>query len=224
MGPGNSLGVSFAFPSFTFPLRFRRVSVTFPSTFPSRFRRVSVAFPLCSRFRCASVCWASAFPTEITPKQTRPALWCCWARAAEQIRSQICFGTLAPTSSRNLRSRVRSRGATFSGVSSDMLPIAASLGVRCDAGPRVALTRMCFNVFAAASENPGVTLGSRWSECVSTFPSCFRQRFRQVSVKVSLTFPSTFPSRFRRAGVCPMETTRKLSQRFRGPLVKYNYI
>ena len=42
VGPGNSLGVSVAFPSFTFPLRFRyvsvNVSVAFPSTFPSRFR------------------------------------------------------------------------------------------------------------------------------------------------------------------------------------------
>ena len=46
VGPGNFLGVSVAFPSFTFPLCFRCVSVTFPSTFPSRFRR---------RFHCVSV-------------------------------------------------------------------------------------------------------------------------------------------------------------------------
>ena len=46
VGPGNSLGVSVAFPSLTFPLRFRCVSITFPSTFPSRFRR---------RFHCVSV-------------------------------------------------------------------------------------------------------------------------------------------------------------------------
>ena len=45
LGPGNSLGVSIAFPSFTFPFR-RCVSVTFPSTFPSRIRR---------RFHCISV-------------------------------------------------------------------------------------------------------------------------------------------------------------------------
>ena len=57
VGPGNSLGVSVALPSFTFPSGFRQVSVTFPSTFPPRFRNVSLAFPLRfrSRFRCASL-------------------------------------------------------------------------------------------------------------------------------------------------------------------------
>ena len=76
MGPGNSLGVSVAFPSFTFPSRFRYVSVKvstafsvafpFPSTFPSRFRRVSVAVPFAFplRFR-----WASACPRETTPQK-----------------------------------------------------------------------------------------------------------------------------------------------------------
>ena len=51
VGPGNSLGVSVAFPSFTFPLRFRQrfhcvsvnVSVTFPSTFPLRFHWAGVS-------------------------------------------------------------------------------------------------------------------------------------------------------------------------------------
>ena len=42
VGPGNSLGVSVALPSFTFPLRFRHC-----------FHYVSLAFP--SRFRCVSV-------------------------------------------------------------------------------------------------------------------------------------------------------------------------
>ena len=65
MGPGNSLGVSVAFPSFTFPSRFRYVSVNVSTTFPSRFRRVSVAFPFAFplRFRSASAC-----PTETTPR------------------------------------------------------------------------------------------------------------------------------------------------------------
>ena len=57
VGPGNSLGVSVAFPSFTFPLRFRCVSVAFPLRFRQRFRHVSVnvsvTFPL--RFRWAGV-------------------------------------------------------------------------------------------------------------------------------------------------------------------------
>ena len=120
--------------SVTFPLRFRYVSATFPwnvsATFPSRFCRVSVAFPFAFplRFR-----WASACPTETIP-ETRPAPWCCWARAAGQIRSQSCFGTVAPTSSLNLRSRVRPRGSTFSGASADMLPGAPGLGIRCGAG------------------------------------------------------------------------------------------
>ena len=54
VGPGNSLDVSVTFPAVTFPLRFRHVSVAFPSTFPFRFRQrfrrvsvnVSVAFLL----------------------------------------------------------------------------------------------------------------------------------------------------------------------------------
>ena len=66
--------------------------------------------------------------------------------------------------------------------------------------------------------------GSHWFECVSTFPLRFRQRFHCVSVNVSVTFPSTFPLRFRWAGVRPMETIWKLSQRFQGPLSIYIYI
>ena len=54
VGPGNSLGVSVVLPSFTFPLRFRCVSVTFPSTFPSTFAL---------RFR-----WAIACPTNTALK------------------------------------------------------------------------------------------------------------------------------------------------------------
>ena len=67
MGPGSSLGVSVAFPSFTFPLRFRHVSVNVSATFLPRFRRVSIAFPFAFplRFRWASVC-----PTETTPKNS----------------------------------------------------------------------------------------------------------------------------------------------------------
>ena len=196
MGSGNALGVSVAFPSFMFPLRFRYVSVTVSITFPSRFRcvsvRVSAALPLGKRL-----------PGGNDPK-TRPTWRCCWARAAEQIRNQNCFGTVAPTSSRNLRSRVRSWGSMFSGASSNTLPAAPGLGVRCDAGPRVALTRMCFSVFAVASENPM----SHWGHVGS---SVFRHVSVNVSVNVSVLFPSTFPlrfpQRFRWAGVRPMETT-----------------
>ena len=50
------------------------------------------------------------------------------------------------------------------------------------------------------------------------------QRFRYVSVNVSIAFPSTFPSRFRWAGVRPMETIWKLSQCFRDPLSLSLYI
>ena len=167
--------------SVTFPSRFRCVSLNVSTTFPSRFRRVSIAFPFAFPLR---VRWARA-----CPPTARPALRCCGARAAEQIRKQNCFGTVAPTSSRNLRSRVRSRGSTFPGVLSSMLLAAPSLGGRCDAGPRVALTGMCFKVFAAASENPR----SHWGHVGS---GVF-QRFHYVSVNVSVTFPSTFPSRFR---------------------------
>ena len=50
VGPGNSLDVSVALPSFAFPLRFCRVSVNVSVTFPSRFCcvsvRVSAALPL----------------------------------------------------------------------------------------------------------------------------------------------------------------------------------
>ena len=42
VGPGNSLDVTVAFPSLTFPLRFRYVSVAFPLRFRSRFRCASV--------------------------------------------------------------------------------------------------------------------------------------------------------------------------------------
>ena len=163
VNPGNSLDVSNTFPSYAFPLRFRCVSVR---VFPLRFRL------------------ANARPTETAPT-TRSALCWVWTRAAEQIRSQASFCTGVSTSSRNLRSRVRSRGSTFSGG----LPVAATLGATCNSGPRVALTRMRLNVFPAASENPKVTLGSRWLECVPTFPSRFCQRFRHVSVNVSVTFP-----------------------------------
>ena len=110
---GNSLGVFVTSPLFTF----RYVSVTFPLRFRQRFRHVSVTFP--SRFRCVSVRVSAALPLGKRlpegdyPPKTRPALWCCCARAAEQIRNKNCFGTVAPTSSRNLRSRVRSRGSTF---------------------------------------------------------------------------------------------------------------
>ena len=184
VGPGNSLDVSAAFP-----LRFHHVSInvsaTFPSCFPCVSVRASAALPLGRRL-----------PDGNYPKKLAPH----W------LRSQTCFGAVAPTSSRNLRSRVRSQGSTFSGASSDMLPISASLGFRCDVGPKAALTRMCFNVFAAASDNLRFALGSRCFKCVvcfnvsvtfpSTFPSRFHQRFRHVSVNfryasviVSVTFP-----------------------------------
>ena len=112
VGPGSSLGVSVAFP-----LRFRHVSVTSPFRFRQRFHKVSTTFP--SRFCCVSVRVSAVLPLGKRlpdgnyPQQTRPALWCCCARAAEQIRNKNCFGTVAPTSSRNLRYRVRSRGRRF---------------------------------------------------------------------------------------------------------------
>ena len=93
-----------------------------------------------------------------------------------------------------------------------MPPAAPSLRARCDAGPRVALTRMCFNVFAAASENPRSHLGHVGSNVFqrfrhvsvtfpSTFPSRFRQRFRQRFRYVSVAFPLRFRQRFRRVSV-----------------------
>ena len=66
VGPGNSLDVSVAFPSFTFPSRFLYVSVSVSVTFPSRFRRVSVAFPFAFPLR---FCWASARPTGTTQQR-----------------------------------------------------------------------------------------------------------------------------------------------------------
>ena len=58
VGPGNSLGVSVALPSFTFPLRFRCVSVTFPSTFPLRFHWAGVS-PMETIWKLS---FASTFP------------------------------------------------------------------------------------------------------------------------------------------------------------------
>ena len=217
VGPGNSLGVSVAFPSFTFPSRFRYVSVSVSVTFPPRFRHVSIAFPLRfrSRFHCASVGQAPA-RRKLPPKNSPSIVVLLNAGGRADPKPQL-IGTIAPTSSRNLRSRVRSRGSPFSGASPDILPTGPNLGIRCDAGPRVALTRMCFSVFEAAFENPRSHWGHFGSKVLnvsvmfpSTFPSRFRQHFRCVSVNVSVTFP---------LGRCvPMETIRKLSQRFRGPL------
>ena len=95
VGPGNSLGVSVAFPSFTFPLRFRHVSVTFPLG-----RRepdgnyletlvcvdVSVAFPL-----------GNCLPGKYCPKtpaapaksaMTNTALHCTRQQCARQQRAR----------------------------------------------------------------------------------------------------------------------------------------
>ena len=131
------------------PGRFRRVSVihvsaTFLSRFPLRFRCVSV--PL--RFRRASAC-----PTEATPQNSPSNVVLPSAGGRADLKPNLLWRSGSDLVSYAAVSG--SRGATFSGASSDMLPIAASLGVRCDAGPRV-------------------TSGSRWFECVSTFPSRFR--------------------------------------------------
>ena len=153
VGPGNSLGVSVAFPSFTFPLRFRHVSVTFPSvsvsvsvTFPPRFRHVSIAFPLRfhSRFCCASV--GDLAQHGGADERGQPSRSEARTFLAQWLRPRLVTCGLG----------FDPGGSTFPDVSSDMLPIAASLGDRCDVGQRVALTRMCVSVFAAASENPRV--------------------------------------------------------------------
>ena len=172
VSPGNSLDVSVAFPSFAFPsFSFRRVSVPFPSAFPLRFRCVSVAFPLRfrSHFRCAQFRWASARPTETTQQPSQ--------HLGSVERGRPSKSHARPVVAQWFRPRLATCGLgfgpgcrSFRSASADMPPIAASLRARCDAGPEVARTQMCFNISGR-------------------FPSRFRRRFRYVSVNVSVAFP-----------------------------------
>ena len=172
--PGNSLDVSVAFPSFTFPLRFCHVSVAFPSAFPSRFRRISVTFSSTPPLRKC--------PPDGNYPQTLATFLCFLMRAAGQIPSQTRLGTVVPTSSLNLRSRVRSLGSTLSGR---VRRYAANGNrsvrqMRC--GPRGRTDPIVFRLFRGVSANVSATFPS-------IFPWRFRQRFRCVSVNVSVAFP-----------------------------------
>ena len=196
MGPGTL---------WAFPLRFRHsrfryvsvsVSVAFPFAFPLRFR------------------WARACPTEHSPPKKLAQHCCCCARAAEQIRNQNCFGTVAPTSSCNLMGSIPGVGV----LGRPMLPAAPSLRARCEAGPRVAPTEC---VSTLSRRHLG-TRGHIWATLVRVcfnvsatfppaFPSTFPSRFRHVSVNVSGAFPSTFPLRFRHVSVGQVRARWKLS-------------
>ena len=170
---------------------------------------LSGPWKLSGRFRCVSVIHVSVTFPLMFPPRFRHVSVAFLLRFRSRFRcasvGQALARRMLPPKTRP--TRVRSRGSTFSGVSSDVLPAAPSLGVRCDAGPKVALTRMCFNFFAAASENPR----SHWGHVGS---SVF-QRFRHVSVNVSVTcpstFPSTFPLRFRYVSVAQVCARWKLS-------------
>ena len=174
MGPGNSLDVSVAFPSLTFPSRFRYVSVRVSVAFPLLFRRVSVAFPL---GKC---------PPDGNYRAGQ-RLGVFWTRAAEQIPRQARSGAVVSTSSRNLQFRVRSQGSTFSERVRRYAVDSSEPARQMRRRPK---GRTDPNVFRQVSVNVSVA-------CSSTFPLCFRQRFRRVFVDVSVMFPSTFPLRFR---------------------------
>ena len=175
VGPGNSLDVSVTFPSFTFPLRFRNVSVSVSVTFPSPFRRasvnVSVAFPL-----------GKCLPEGNSPNTHAPYSCVFWPRAALQIPSKTCFGKVVPTSSLNLRSRLRTPRSTFSGRARRYLADSDGSERQMRRGPKGRINSNVLQRFHHVSVNVSATFPS-------TFPQRFRQRFQRVSVNVSVVFP-----------------------------------
>ena len=171
VGPGNSLDVSVTFPSFTFPLRFHHVSVTFPSAFPLRVRHVSGAlqstFPL--RFR-----WASACQTGIAQKLAQHMFAICfWPRAAEQIPSKTRFGKVVPTSPVNTFSQSTFLEGARRCIANDHGPerqMRREPKGRINSSERQRFHHVSISIFA-------------------TFPQRFRQRFRRISVNVCVSFP-----------------------------------
>ena len=158
-----------------FPLRFRRscfrhVSVAFPLRFRQRFRYVPVAFP--SRFRCVSVCISAALPLgKCPPDRNYPAAvaahWCFLGSGGRANPRPDPFWRSGPD--------LVSQPAVSGSIPGPMF----SERVRRHAADSIEFARQV-----------------RCRPKGRTGPNVF-QRFRQVSVNVSVAFSSTFPLRHR---------------------------
>ena len=108
----------------------------------------------------------------------------CWPRAAEQIPSKTCFGKVVPTSSLNLRSRVRTPWSTFSERARRYIVDSSGSERQMRRGPK---GRISSDVFLQRLHHVSANVSDTFQ---STFPpQRFRQRFRRVSVSVSVALP-----------------------------------
>ena len=186
VGPGNSLDVSETFPSFTFPSRFLRVSAAFQSAFPLRFRHASGAFPSTFplRFR-----WASACQTEVTQKlaqhifvflatggRANPEQSPFWQSGSDLV-SQPALSASDPPAD------------VFGNELADVLETENGRERQMPREPKGRTNPRALQPFRRINSRALKRSHHVSATFPPTLPQRLRQRFRRVSVNVSVAFP-----------------------------------